>query len=575
MGTGFSSIEDLLGASKKTGSSGKAPAYGSPEDLFHKKMKQVSQKEKEVEVQRSAALVSVPYISLEHFPVSHEALRQIPEQEARDKQVVCFFATPEEFRLGAVSPTDGQADELLHVLEEKNNSHGKIYSISEASLQHVLLLYKTLPVVHAISKDVSIQASELEQVQASVNDFLQFQEQLRKSTTTDLLTFIMGAALKLEASDVHIEAEEQRIVLRFRIDGILHDAASITSEQYKKLVSRLKLLSSLKINITDKPQDGRFTVKTSTGDIDIRVSLIPTIYGESIVMRLLVQRQEAYSFEELGLRGQQLDRLKREMDRPNGMIITTGPTGSGKTTTLYAMMHQLNKPDVKIITLEDPVEYKMPGINQSQIDRSSDYTFAKGLRSLLRQDPDIAMVGEIRDLETADIAIQAALTGHLMLSTVHTNDAFGAIARFLSMGVQPFLLAPALNCVIGQRLVRRLRDDLKQPTTLTASQQERVTALIEDLPEPLRAEVKNRPQVFYSVPEENPQGELGYQGRLGIYEVFVVDDDIEAAISAGNVGEVDIRRLAKKQGTITMAQDGILKALDGLTSVEEVFRVIE
>lgn len=582
MGTGFSSIEDLIGSSSSAtqgATSGTPntppPVYGSVEDTFQKKMKEVSLKEKETEVQRMAAQLGVPYISLEHFPISHEALRQISEGEAREKQVVCFFSGQDEIRVGAINPTSSEAQELLYQLQERNKANGKVYAISPASLSRVLELYKTLPLVQAITKDISIKADDLSQVQSSVQDFSTLQQLLNEKSTTDLVTFIMGAGLKLEASDVHIEAEEKRIIVRFRIDGILHDAATISHDNYKKLVSRLKLLSSLKINITDKPQDGRFTVKLPTGNVDIRVSTIPTVYGESIVMRLLVQRQEAYSLEDLGFRGQQLQRLQREIERPNGMIITTGPTGSGKTTTLYAIMHLLNKPDVKIITLEDPVEYKMEGINQSQIDKSHDYTFAKGLRSMLRQDPDIAMVGEIRDLETAEIAIQAALTGHLMLSTVHTNDAFGAIPRFLSMGVQPFLLAPALNCVIGQRLVRKLNPEMKVPATLTPEQQKQVDALIEELPEDIKAEVTSKPQVFYTAAEQNDNGELGYKGRLGIYEVFVVDSEIEGSISAGKVSEFDIRAVAKKQGTITMAQDGVLKALDGLTSIDEVFRVIE
>lgn len=587
MGNGFGSIDDLLKQNKSAApapaaGSGKgakaapaaAPAYGSAEDKFQKKMKEVALKEKEVEVQRQAAQIGVPYISLERFPISHEALRQLPEEQATSMQAVCFFASGDELRLGAVNPNDPSIKELLHQLTERTGTNGSMYMISQTSLKRVLKLYKTLPNVAPVSKDVTVKAEDLEKVQAAVKDFATFGQLLKEQSTTDIVTFVMGAGLKLDASDVHIEAEEQRIMVRFRIDGILHDAAEIPRDAYTQLVSRLKLLSSLKINISDKPQDGRFTVKLPNGDVDIRVSTIPTVYGESIVMRLLIQRQQQYTLEGLGLRGQQLERLQREIQRPNGMIITTGPTGSGKTTTLYAIMQILNKPDVKIITLEDPVEYKMEGINQSQIDKSHDYTFAKGLKSMLRQDPDIAMVGEIRDLETAEIAVQASLTGHLMLSTVHTNDAFGAIPRFLSIGVKPFLLAPALNCVIGQRLVRRLNDDVKVPATLTPEQQERVDTLINDLPTELQAEVKSKPMQFYTAPPEDG-GELGYKGRLGIYEVFVVDDEIEAAITSGQVSEYEIGEIAKKNGTITMVQDGLLKAIDGLTSVEEVFRVIE
>ena len=274
--------------------------------------------------------------------------------------------------------------------------------------------------------------------------------------------------MKLGSSDVHIEAEEKGIAVRFRVDGILQEVALLDREQWKRIINRIKLIASLKMNVTDQAQDGRFSIFQKNKTIDVRTSTIPTSYGESVVMRLLNPDSISLAFEELGFRAPMLKKLQKEVEKPNGMIITTGPTGSGKTTTLYAILKKLNTKDVKIITLEDPVEYKVEGLNQSQIDYSKDYTFAKGLRSILRQDPDIVMVGEIRDLDTAEIAIQAALTGHVMLSTIHTNDAAGAIPRFLSMGVKPFLLAPALNAIMGQRLVRKICKDCKEEMTLDA-----------------------------------------------------------------------------------------------------------
>jgi type II secretory ATPase GspE/PulE/Tfp pilus assembly ATPase PilB-like protein len=267
--------------------------------------------------------------------------------------------------------------------------------------------------------------------------------------------------------------------------------------------------------------------------------------------------------------------LKHEIERPNGMIITTGPTGSGKTTTMYAVLQILNEPGVKIITLEDPVEYRMQGINQSQIDRSKDYTFAKGLRSILRQDPDIAMVGEIRDLETADIAIQAALTGHLILSTIHTNSASGAIPRFLSMGVKPFLLAPALNCVIGQRLVRLLCQKCKKKVTLSDDQKERVETALANLPPKQAADIAQKEKVFYTGDGCEACHGIGYKGRVGIYEIFIMSQVIEQLILTGQVSEFEIEKIAVQNGMVTMVQDGLLKALEGKTSVDEVFRVIE
>ncbi len=390
-----------------------------------------------------------------------------------------------------------------------------------------------------------------------------------------MVVLLLGAALKLGASDLHVEAEEDGIVVRVRLDGILHDAATLDKENHKKLVSRIKLFSALKINITDKPQDGRFTIKLSRGDVDVRVSTIPTVYGESIVMRLLDQSREGLTFDSLGLYGDVEEKLKREMNRPNGMIVTTGPTGSGKTTTLYSALEILNKPGVKIITLEDPVEYKMEGINQSQIDTAKGFTFAKGLRSILRQDPDIVMVGEIRDLDTADTAVQAALTGHLMFSTVHTNSAAGAVPRFVSMGVKPFLLAPALNAIIGQRLVRRVCDKCKKPIQLEEGVKKEVEEIIEKMPQKKREETKERELVFYKGDGCEACGGIGYKGRVGIYEILLMTPEIEQMVLAGNVAEHDIEQSAIASGMVTMVQDGVLKALDGMTSLDEVFRVID
>jgi type II secretory ATPase GspE/PulE/Tfp pilus assembly ATPase PilB-like protein len=310
----------------------------------------------------------------------------------------------------------------------------------------------------------------------------------------------------------------------------------------------------------------------------VRVSTIPTVFGESIVMRLLIQNEEGISLESLGMSERDLKMLREEIARPNGMIVTTGPTGSGKTTTLYAILKILNQPGVKIITLEDPVEYRMEGVNQSQIDHTKDYTFAKGLRSILRQDPDIVMVGEIRDLETSDIAIQAALTGHLMLSTIHTNSAAGAVPRFLSMGSQPFLLAPALNCLMGQRLVRRVCVECKVAISveeLDEHTQKRLHEQIAGLPADSAKELQNQTLTFYASKGCDKCNGIGYKGRIGIYEIFVVRDEIEQAILSGNVSEHAILEIARTQGMTTMVQDGILKAVQGITTLDEVFRVID
>lgn len=576
----FPSIDDLsknTPASPDANVSSKAVSASSEETqkAFEKKMGEIEHHEKEREAMRLSTQTGYPHIDLEKFPISHEALHQIPEAQAKELQAVCFFAAQDEIRVGATDPTSQKVEELVYQLGERAHAEVTLYLISKKSLDKVLRLYETMPTIKPVTKDVEIKAEKLEAVQADIHDFSSFQEALSNTSTTDLVTSLLGAGLKLGASDIHVEAEERQIAVRFRLDGILHDVATISRDMYKQLVSRVKLVSSLKINIIDKPQDGRFTIKVKEGDVDVRVSILPTVFGESVVMRLLKQSREGLTLEDLGLSGDAYEKLLHEIQRPNGMVVTTGPTGSGKTTTLYGILQIINKPGVKIITLEDPVEYRLEGVNQSQIDRSREYTFAKGLRSILRQDPDIAMVGEIRDLETADIAVQAALTGHLMLSTIHTNSAAGAVPRFLSMGVKPFLLAPALNCIIGQRLVRRLCDQCKKEQALDEKIKARVKSIMEQMPEKSRAEIEAKPLVFFTAVGCSACNSIGYRGRIGIYEIMVVNDDIEQMILSSRVSEYDMEKAAVEQGMITMVQDGLRKALDGITSLDEIFRVIE
>lgn len=574
----FPSINSLLGKSGKkpvvpSFSAAPTPSQDAAEK-FAKKIQEIDLKTKEEMVAKQAASLNLGYIDLSAFPISGEALRIIPEDLAKEKGVICFFSTVDEIRLGCINYTD-EIQELAYQLGEKHHANVQTYLISENSFSKAAKLYANLPVVKPVTKDINITDEELEKFKAGVIDFRSLERQFADVSISDILTLMIASALKVDSSDIHVEAEEKGIVVRYRIDGVLHDVATLPIEQWKKFVSRIKLLAALKINITDRPQDGRVTLKLSSSSLDVRVSTMPTIFGESVVMRILHSGSKGVTFDELGLRGDAYVRLKKEVERPNGMIITTGPTGSGKTTTMYAVLRTLNKPGVKIITLEDPVEIKMEGINQSQVDASRDYTFAKGLRSLLRQDPDICMVGEIRDLETAEIAIQAALTGHLILSTIHTNSASGTIPRFLSMGVKPFLLAPALNSVIGQRLVRKICAHCPEEDKLTAEQMERVMKNLETLPAAEKKNVDLKKLKFYKGKGCEQCSGLGYKGRIGIYEIFTMNKQIEQAILSAEVSEYVIQELAVKGGMVTMVQDGLLKALDKITTVEEVFRVIE
>lgn len=545
-----------------------------PQVKFASKMKQIQKGEKEKLASDQAAGSGLPYIDLTGFPVSSEALKVIPLELAQEKNVICFYSTPAQLRLGVLEPTE-EIKELAYQLSERHHAEIMIYLISENSLDKVLTLYANLPIVKPISKNIDISEEDLNRFQSTIENLQSLQEQFNNISISDILTLIVASALKINASDIHVEAEENDIAVRYRLDGVLQDVARLPKEQWKQFISRIKLLAGLKINITDKPQDGRVTLKLEKDSLDVRVSTMPTVHGESVVMRILYGGAGGVTFDDLGLRGDAYEKLKKEIERPNGMIITTGPTGSGKTTTMYAILRLLNKPGVKIITLEDPVEIKMEGINQSQVDPSRDYTFAKGLRSILRQDPDICMVGEIRDLETADIAIQSALTGHLMLSTIHTNSASGAIPRFLSMGVKPFLLAPALNSIIGQRLVRKICPDCIEETVLTDEQLKRVKDILATLPDKEKQTVNLDDLHFYHGQGCPTCSGLGYKGRVGIYEIFIMNKEIEKVILGSQISEYTIQEMAVKNGMVAMVQDGLLKALDKMTTVEEVFRVSE
>ncbi len=568
------SIEDLLNytGSKTTE---KEPTGGQQKALaaFDDKMVEVRLKEKEVEAETQAAASKVAYVNLKGFPISPDALRQIPEAEAVKLKTVCFLFTGPEIRVASTDPTSEEVKSLLFQLQERNKANGKIYKISEESLRVSLEAYKNLPIIKKIIKGVKITDKELDQYQGLLKDYADVQKVVAEASVTDVITIVFAAALKFGTSDVHIEAEEEKIAVRLRIDGILQEVASLPHDMWKKIVSRIKLISGLKINVTNRPQDGRFTIFLKEGDTDVRVSNIPTAWGESVVMRLLRPGAINVEFEQLGFRPLAQEKLQKEIQKPHGMVITTGPTGSGKTTTLYAILRKLNTKDVKIITLEDPIEYKLQGINQSQINHAKKYTFANGLRSILRQDPDIVMVGEIRDLETAEVAINAALTGHMMLSTLHTNDAAGALPRFISMGVKPFLIAPSLNAILGQRLARKVCEGCKEQIQLTPEQLAFVKKVIAEIPEASGEKVAAETEwKFFKGKGCKICNDSGYKGRLGVYEILTMSEEIKSALS-DNISEQKVKELAKLQGMTTMQQDGILKVLDGLTTVEEVQRV--
>ncbi|MCB9803146.1 type II/IV secretion system protein [Candidatus Nomurabacteria bacterium] len=551
------------------------------------KLSSLTQKSKEEEIKQKAALGGWSYINLDGFPISQEALKIISHENAEALQMICFLYTGEEMRLASVDPENPQIANLVKELAEKYHSRVKTYLISPASFEKAIKLYDKIPNIEQF-EGFSIAEEDLKKFDQKIDGLESLKKYLQDTNLSETITLIVAASLKFDASDIHLETEEKNVKVRFRIDGVLQEVATLAQDSWQKMASRIKLLAGLKLNIDQKPQDGRFTITLTDDKVDVRVSTIPSIYGESIVLRLLRSSRAGLEFEKLGLRGKSFNDLTSEIQKPNGMIITTGPTGSGKTTTLYAVLNKLNTTETKIITLEDPIEYKLPGIVQSQVENSQEqedevtptgnirikntYTFAKGLRAILRQDPDIVMVGEIRDLETAETAINAALTGHLMLSTMHTNSAAGTIPRFLAMGVPAYLLAPSLNAIIGQRLVRRLCQKCKAETEVDNQRMTIVMNALNTINAKSGAKVDNLANLkFYKAvgcPECN---DLGYKGRLGIYEIMTMSPSIEKIILSGDVSEYDIEKIAIEEGMVTMFQDGVLKAMDGLTSLEEVF----
>jgi len=565
----YQSIEDLINSSEGQPVDGD----GDVQAKFQEKEKEIRIKELERLTEKKAASMSLPYLNLVGFSTSVEALVLIKEEEARELNLVCFYYDGKKINLASTDPQSPEVKKKTQFLEEKYFCQVSLYLVSKHSLDYVLGLYKMLSKVREITKVVKISEEDLKKYSRNFSTFRDLQKQISKTQITDIVTLIMAASIKSEASDIHIEAEEQEIKVRFRIDGILHDAAILKKDLWKKIISRLKILSGVKINIIDRPQDGRISIYTKEERIDIRASFLPTNYGESVALRILRSGFSGLAFEELGLRKKIFDQLKHEVERPNGMIITTGPTGSGKTTTLYAILKKLKKEETKIITIEDPIEYQLAGINQSQAGKN--YTFAQALRYIVRQDPDIIMVGEIRDLETAEIAIQASLTGHLVLSTLHTNDAAGAIPRFLSMGVKPFLLSPAINAIIGQRLVRKICKLCKTEDNIEESKLIRIKKILEKLPDEYKNKIDFNNLKFYKgLGCDSCQG-IGYKGRIGIFEIMSITSEVEKLVLSGKVSEYDMRESAMKNGMIIMVQDGLLKAIEGITSVDEILRVAE
>ncbi|OHA48740.1 MAG: hypothetical protein A2806_01250 [Candidatus Terrybacteria bacterium RIFCSPHIGHO2_01_FULL_48_17] len=424
-----------------------------------------------------------------------------------------------------------------------------------------------------ISGEVSISSADIAAFKKQLNALDELRKLLQQIEPRDFgvaVNLVLAGGLFADASDIHIEPQEKKSLVRLRIDGILQDIAELEQEMYNLVLERLKLLAGLKLNVRDRAQDGRFTIHVEQQDIEIRASSLPGKYGEFVTLRILNPRN-LLSLEELGLRQDLLEKIREGLKQPNGMILTTGPTGSGKTTLLYALVRHVTTPKVKIITIEDPIEYRIRGIEQTQVDTEAKYTFAVGLRSIVRQDPDYVLVGEVRDIETANIALQAALTGHLVFSTLHTNDAPGAIPRLIELGAKPETIAPALSLIIGQRLLRRLCKECATSATLNEEMTSRIKKALAGLPAPLMPTFSKGLELFYAKGCAACHN-TGYRGRVGIFELFPMDSAMES-LTLKKPSTFEVRKTAAERGMVTMQQDGLLRVLDGTTDTAELERV--
>lgn len=523
---------------------------------------------------RRAEALHLPYVNLSSFPIDAEALSVVPRETAEKLRTVLFYKKGKDVRVASVNPDLPDVVQLVKTIAEKIAAEPSVFVVSHHSLQLALSRYP-MRVAEEKQYDVMRIATEkLSAFEQTVAGLQKLGDHITTLPPTEILATIVAGAVKLEASDVHVEPRADHARLRYRIDGVLHDITTFALEGWKQILSRVKVLSKLKLNVHDTPQDGRFVLRVGETTYDVRVSILPGGTGENIVLRLFGRRAEPLRLMELGMKEHDYKVVLEELRRNTGMILATGPTGSGKTTTIVACIAEVNRPELKVITIEDPIEYRMQGVEQTQVDQSAGYTFSVGLRSILRQDPDMIMVGEIRDTETAEVAVHASLTGHLVFSTLHSNDAPGVVPRLVDMKVKPYVLAPALNLIIAQRLVRKVCATCGELYRPDAPVRERMRHVLQGV----RRDIVDLAlldaadfQLIRAVGCSSCGG-TGYQGRTGVFEIFAVRDELEELVLRA-ADSNQIRDAALRAGMTTIAQGGYLKAIDRITTIEEVERV--
>jgi len=515
--------------------------------------------------------LKIPLRSVNLDNITIEVLEKIPEESARFYRMVPLEAKDKELVVGMVFPEDLKSQEALKFLARQGSFSYKVFLITLTDYKEVLKKYRSL------KKEVGLALEELGEEMKADEDgprgSKDIETLISEAPISKVVAVLVRHAVEGKASDIHIEPGKERLRIRFRLLGMLHSSIILPMRIHPAVVARIKILCKMKLDETRRPQDGRFSTKIDNNTIDFRVSTFPTVLGEKVAIRVLDPMAGIKSFEELGLTDNNLKSVKEASKKPFGLIMVTGPTGSGKSTTLYTTLQYLNKEDVNIVTLEDPVEYHIEGINQSQIRPEIKYTFATGLRHILRQDPDIIMVGEIRDEETAALAIHAALTGHIVLTTLHTNNAIGVIPRLTDLGVQPYLIPAALNVVIAQRLIRRLCPHCRKKVRPTKQTEGFIIKQLASLPENIKKDLKiPKPLYVYQSVGCPKCGKAGFTGRIGVFEAISMTNRLSEIILKGFT-EVDIKKEAENQGMVTMMQDGIIKALAGVSTIEDVLRV--
>ncbi|AKM83959.1 TPA: hypothetical protein DCZ46_01335 [Candidatus Campbellbacteria bacterium] len=548
------------------------------EEKQTKKLDELHRKEEEDLAKILSEKYGVSYTDLSVTPINTDGLKLISESKARENNIAIFDVLDKKIKIAVISPNNEGAKKIIAELEKEGYTPN-IYMVSNQSISKAWDRYKDISYSVETEKGLlNISADTIIHFlgeKKTISEVTTVLEQILKSESSNKISkffdIVMAGAMALEASDVHIEPEEKSAKIRYRLDGILINILEFDSKIYNLLLSRTKLTAGLKLNIKDNAQDGRFSIKLNDIEIEIRTSTMPGAYGESVVFRILNPDAISVPVEALGIEKNLLAILEEEISKPNGMIINTGPTGSGKTTTLYAFLNKIYNSEIKIITIEDPIEYHIKGITQTQTEPEKGYTFAKGLKSALRQDPDVIMVGEIRDAETAETAVHSALTGHLVLSTLHTNNAAGTFPRFIDLGVSPKILGSAVNLTMAQRLVRKLCS-CKKEVLIEGKDKDTIERIIKDV-DKQKYDITNTEKMFVPVGCEKCNN-IGYKGRIGIFEAIKMNAEIEETIN-NSPSERELKKVAKAQGLLNMNEDGIIKILKGVTSIEELKRVVD